>query len=198
MLALANEPGSGGAMMPVRVATVSREASFRSLFEEHYEFIWRQLRRLGVHEDQVDDAAQEVFIVAARRLGDIREGAERAFLFGIARRVASDVRRSRQTRTGLLSVPLARDAADPAPSPEQDVQRHRTQALLDAALDDMNDETREVFILFELEELSRSQIAQLLGLPEGTVASRLRRAREEFSAIVNRAQCKLEVGGGSP
>src|SRR2546423_11978941 len=68
-----------------------------SMFHAHFSFVWRSLRRLGVPPATIDDAAQEVFVVASRRLDAIETGKEKAFLFGTAVRVASDARRA-QTR----------------------------------------------------------------------------------------------------
>jgi RNA polymerase sigma-70 factor (ECF subfamily) len=172
--------------LPTQVAAPAREDSFRRLFDEHYSFIWRQLRRLGVPEAAVDDAAQEVFVVAARRVADIQPGAERSFLFGVARRVASDARRSKQGRAAAVTDSVPRDAAHEAPDPEQALQAEQSRAMLHRVLDAMEDDTREAFVLFELEELGRREVADVLGIPEGTAASRLRRAREEFMEIAGR------------
>src|SRR5438093_6065586 len=65
-----------------------------AMFEAHFALVWRSLRRLGVHPDAVDDAAQEVFVVASRRLAAIENGKEKAFLLGTALRVAADARRA--------------------------------------------------------------------------------------------------------
>src|SRR5688500_3740301 len=73
-------------------------ARLRALFDANYEFVWRAARRLGVPMEAVDDAAQEVFLVAARKLDQIRPGADRSFLFGITLRVAADARRARRRR----------------------------------------------------------------------------------------------------
>src|SRR5262245_58299657 len=98
-----------------RVARPSRvqsaeEARLRVLVGEHFDFIWRSLRRLGVPHTDVDDCAQQVFWVAARKLSMIAEGSERAFLFSTALRVASDARRSRMRRRG---VPLSPGTGSP-------------------------------------------------------------------------------------
>jgi len=169
---------------------MSPEQRFRTMFDAHYPFIWRQLRRLGLPEAAVDDAAQDLFIVAARRLSDIQVGSERAFLFGIARRVAADARRSHAARRANVSDELD-DRPDPAPNPEQALRARQAQALLHEVLEQMADDTREAFVLFELEQLSKSEVAQVLDIPEGTAASRLRRAREEFLAIAQRMKARL-------
>jgi len=165
------------------------EVRFRAIRDEHFEFVWRSVRRLGVPEADADDAAQQVFIVTARRLGAIRPGSERAFLFATALRVASHARRTARRRGEVAGdVP---DLCDAAPDPEELVDRHRAREMLDEALEALPLDVRAVFILFELEEMTQAQIAALLDLPQGTVASRLRRGREEFQAAIARMKARM-------
>jgi RNA polymerase sigma-70 factor (ECF subfamily) len=128
----------------------------------------------------LDDATQEVFIVASRKLDAVGRDSMRSFLYGTAIRVAANFRRSRQAR-----VHDALDDADTNPwQPQVDaehlVEQKQLRELLDQILDTLSDDLREVFVLFELEKLTRIEISELLGLPSGTIASRLRRAREHF------------------
>ncbi|MFO0643327.1 MAG: sigma-70 family RNA polymerase sigma factor [Polyangiaceae bacterium] len=161
------------------------DARLRAILQENYAFIWRQLRRFGVPESRVDDAAQEVFVVASQKLSAIREGSERSYLFGTALRVASQMRRSAVMRheVGVSTPP---EMAAIASQPDELLDRGRARALLDAVLDSLDDDVRAVFVLYELEELETKEIAELLGIPAGTVASRLRRGREAFEAKVSR------------
>ena len=161
------------------------EARLRELFRQHYDFIWRSLRRLGLDAGRADDAAQQVFVTASRKLEGIRVGGERGYLFGIALRVAADTRRA-CARRRERPLEHAGDAPDPAPLVEESLDKHRARELLDAALAKLPLDLRIVFVLHELEELTMSEIAETIGAPSGTVASRLRRAREEFEAIVSR------------
>lgn len=157
-------------------------AKLRALQEEHFEFLWRSLRRLGVPEADVDDAVQQVFLVAARRV--IQPGAERAFLFSTALRVASHARRTlRRRRESGDAVP---EQTDGTPSPEELLDQRRARALLDDVLEELPLDVRAVFILFELEEMTVVEIATLIGIPAGTAASRLRRGRELFQQTVAR------------
>jgi RNA polymerase sigma-70 factor (ECF subfamily) len=159
-------------------------ARLRALQEEHFEFLWRSLRRLGVPEADVDDAVQQVFLVAARR--EIQPGAERSFLFSTALRVASHARRTlRRRRESDEAVP---EQTDTSPSPEELLDRRRARALLDEVLEALPLDLRAVFILFELEEMTVVQIAAMLGIPTGTAASRLRRGRELFQQAVARVR----------
>ena len=159
----------------------------RQLFDTHFEFVWRSLRRLGVPGGGVDDATQEVFLVASRRLDDIELGRERSFLFATALRIASDARR-RASKHMHLGDDALTDAGDPSPGPDELVDRRRQRELLDRVLAAMELDLRAVFVLYELEEMTMAEISTTLGLAAGTVASRLRRARDEFRATVGRMQ----------
>jgi RNA polymerase sigma-70 factor (ECF subfamily) len=158
-------------------------ARLRGMMADHFETVWRSLRRLGVPDAGADDSAQQVFVVAARRLDEIEVGGERRYLLGIAVRVASDARRTIARRR---EVPL--DGESPASSPlaarprqpDEALEQKRDLALLAALLDEMPDELREAFVLFELEELSAPEVGRVLDIPVGTVASRVRRARERL------------------
>ena len=142
--------------------------------------IWRALLRLGVARPVLDDATQEVFIVAARRLDDILVGSERAFLRATAVRVAANYRRAQRARREESLEDLAVTPPRVELLPDDLADQQRMRGLLDQILDAMPDELREVFVLFELEEFTRSELARMLEVPPGTVASRLRRAREMF------------------
>ncbi len=152
------------------------EGRLRELVDTHYEFIWRSLRRLGVAPGDVDDAAQQVFVTAARKLAAINPGSERSFLFQTALRVAADSRRARLRRREVASadVPEKDEESDPVPSPEEAVDLRRARRWLDTILDEMTLDLRAVFVLFELDQITMAEIAVLLNLRPGTVASRLR------------------------
>jgi RNA polymerase sigma-70 factor, ECF subfamily len=164
----------------------------RTMFETHYAAIWRLLRRLGVQPSQLDDAAQEVFAVLVRKLADVEVGKEGPYLYGVALRVASnEVRRSKAHPT-VQEIDALVDLADERPSPEAELARRRDRVLLDMALDRLPHDLRTVFVLAQLEELEVRQIAEIEGIPVGTASSRLRRAREEFSAIAKRLRAELD------
>ena len=177
--------------------SAAADARLRGMVSAYFDFVWRSLRRLGVPETDVDDCAQQVFWVAARKLDDIQAASERAFLFSTAMRVASDARRSRSRRREVHEDDAA-EAFDPGPDPEQIADRQEARAVLDQVLDAMPMDLRAPFVLFELEELPTAEIATMLDLPAGTVASRLRRAREEFQSIVARLKARGELRGGRP
>jgi RNA polymerase sigma-70 factor (ECF subfamily) len=159
--------------------------------QAHLTVVWRVLRRLGMSAADADDAAQDVFWVFAQRAFEVPPRAERSFLLATALRVASDRRRSAWQRRVTEELDPEHPEASQA-APDVMLERHRRLQLLDAALGMLQEEEREVFVLSEVEELSREESAELLGLPAGTVASRLKRARERFSAAVT----KLTGAGG--
>jgi len=156
----------------------------------HHDFVWRLLRRLGVSAAFVEDATQHVFCIAARRIDDIAHGSERSFLFGTALRVASDERRSVRHREHHHAA--LDDLASLEPNPEELTDKRRKRQLLDEILGAMPMELRSVIVLFELEGMTKVEVAEMLGIPSGTVMSRLRRAREEFKACARR---RLAAGG---
>lgn len=165
------------------------------LVRDNYAFVWRLLRRLGLRQGDADDAAQQVFLAASGRLGAIEPARERAFLYGVALNVGARARRSLGRRR---EEPLdaAGESVAPEPNAEQLLERREARALLDQLLDEMPEELRVVFVLFELEELSTPQIAELCEIPVGTAASRLRRAREDFEERVARAEARRRFSGG--
>jgi RNA polymerase sigma-70 factor, ECF subfamily len=174
--------------IPSRHADATR---FREMATAHFPNVWRFLRVLGVPSGSVEDGAQEVFLVAARKLADIRPGAERAFLFGAAVHVARELRR-RHGREQLVTDPDD-ESLEPAllSTPEDSLDRKEEHDLLMTLLDGLTDELRTVFVLYEIEGQSMGELASLLGVAPGTVASRLRRAREKFEARLQRHQLRM-------
>jgi RNA polymerase sigma-70 factor, ECF subfamily len=161
------------------------EGRLVALVTQHSDFVWRSLVRLGVPRADAEDAVQQVFLVVARKLDQIELGRERAFLFGTALRIAARARRTKERRREVLEKdPI--EQIDPTPGPDVLLDRAHARAVLDRILDAMPLDLRAVFVLFELEQASTAEIATLLDLPAGTVASRLRRAREHVQAAVKR------------
>jgi RNA polymerase sigma-70 factor (ECF subfamily) len=175
----------------VDAATSAREVRVRRMVTRHFEALWRFVRRLGVDARDLDDAMQEVVEIAANRLDEIAETSERSFLFSTAFRVASEHRRRRVGRKEVGDDELEHEE-DPCPEPDALTDQVRARGLLDQILAAMPTDLRAVLTLYEIEELSVPEIAELLGLPQGTVASRLRRAREQFEARVDRLQAQMQ------
>lgn len=159
------------------------DARITAIVREHHAFVYRLLIRLGVPSRSAEDATQQVFMVASRRVDEIAVGSEKSFLFGTAMRVASDERRSAKNRELSGELP---DEADSAPSPEENADAARKRRILQQALLSMPLELRTVFVLFELEQMTKTEVSSLLGLPVGTAVSRLRRAREMFRESLRR------------
>jgi RNA polymerase sigma-70 factor (ECF subfamily) len=169
--------------VPGRPAVAVAVDRLSEMFHQHYDFVWRSVRRLGVPPDAVDDAAQEVFVVASRKLDSIEVGKEKAFLFGTAIRVASDTRRAALRRRQSPSDEQI-ELVDATPALDELVDQKRAREILDDLVTQLPDDTRPIFVLFELEGMTMAKIASYLDLPAGTVASRLRRGRELFAAYV--------------
>lgn len=158
---------------------MTEQDTFVALYREHFAFVWRTLRRFGVSEAAIEDAAQEVFLVAHRRAGAWRDWASpRAWLFGVARRVAADHRRSRDRHARkLAAIP---SLAAPRALDERLDDHARLRAVA-AAIASLTPERRDVYTLAELEGMSAPEIAQALELKLNTVYSRLRRARRDIA-----------------
>lgn len=169
------------------------EARLRDMVGAHFDFIWRSLRGLGVVSGSTDDAAQQVFWLAAQKLDAIAPGSEAAFLFAIARGIAANHRRSRARSREISDEDMLVARADDRPNPEQLASSNERRRLLDRFLGDLPEDLRSVFILFELEGKTTTELSELLNLPMGTVASKLRRAREQFQSAARRFQAKSGV-----
>lgn len=163
--------------------------SFELVYGRHFRGIWRTLRRLGVAAAHLDDAAQDVFVVAHRRLGEFDGRSLRGWLYGIALRVASDYRRGAARRE---SLPLEESFPTPAPDPAQASELSESVRVLHLLLGELAEPKRTVFVLGELEELSAPEIAEVLGVNLNTVYSRLRAARGDFDAALKRHRARSD------
>lgn len=178
---------------PLEVTAVPRpldatdQKRLRAIFDAHYDFAWRFLRRLGLDHATAEDGAQQVFMVVSRRLHDIEQGRERAFIAGTAVRVASRLRKAlRQNDAPATEADAAGEEPAGDPTPEALVERKRQREILDAILGELEEDLRVVLVLAEVDGFGKREIAELLGIPEGTAASRLRRAREAFQEGLKR------------
>jgi len=150
-----------------------------ALVKQHWDFVGRLIRHLGVGDEEVEDAAQQVFLTLDRKLREVELGRERAFLASCAVHIAARFRRLRGRRREVSEAPLWELPAAGG-DPEQALFQQRRVEQLDSILGGMGDEHSTVFVLYEIEELTMAEIAEVLSLPAGTVASRLRRARQLF------------------
>jgi RNA polymerase sigma-70 factor, ECF subfamily len=161
------------------VRATDREARLRWMVDEYIDFVARVLRNAGTPAAEIDDDVQRTFIAAARRLDDVRAGAERSFLLQTALYVAAHARRT-VARRREVAAEEAPEQVDTVLTPEQLTDQKRARQTLDRVLAEMDGDLRTVFVLYEFEELSMAEIADALSIPRGTVASRLRRARSDF------------------
>jgi RNA polymerase sigma-70 factor (ECF subfamily) len=170
----------------------------RQLVIDHLDFVWRNLRRLGNSSADADELVQEAFLVASRKLDEIRPGSERSYLLSIAMNIASTRRRSYSREALRIDRSQVTCSPEPLPTPEQAVEESEARRELDTILNSMTLDLRTVFVLYELEELTTKEIANLLNIKEGTVASRLRRARDAFrEAIAARNHTVVSLHGES-
>ena len=156
------------------------------IFNEHHASVWRALRRRGLTPEAAEDATQETFLLAAERLADIQQERERAFLIGTALRLAHTL--NRKTVRWELDEDM-----DQRFSEARDTDDTRAdQQICDLVLSKVDPDLVEVFVLYELEGLTSPEIAGLLEIPLGSVASRLRRAREQFRSAAERVEKSLQ------
>ncbi len=156
------------------------------VYRAHFGFVWRTLLRLGVPRANVDDVAQDVFLVVRRRLDDYDPGRSlAAWLFGITRRVASEYRRSTGRagrRLDLLPPPPPTEPAD------RGAELGEAAELVRRFLNELDEDHRMVFVLSEIEGLSGTEIAAALAINRNTIYTRLRKGRSRFEAAIARAQ----------
>jgi RNA polymerase sigma-70 factor (ECF subfamily) len=167
-----------------------------ALAEDNFAYVWRVLRRLGLAESDAEDVAQVVFLRASARLSDIRPESERSFLYKMAIHAAYHHRRTELRRREELHEDFEIPDEGLA-DVEALVDRRRAREMLDKIVAAMPIDFRVVFVLYEIEGLDTTAIAEIAGIPAGTVASRLRRARADFEGRVARLEARARTRGGS-
>jgi RNA polymerase sigma-70 factor (ECF subfamily) len=178
--------------------SASRDARVRRAVHEHHAMVYRLLRRMGVPERDAEDAQQQVFWVFARNLERVEAGCDKAFLFGVAVRVARAVRR-RLGRLEPVDDGVLESLPAPAAGVDDELDEWRARAVLDALLEAMPHDLRVVVVLHDLEEWTMREIAAALSLRPGTVASRLRRARELLERLARASgHERTHEGNGGP
>ena len=175
-------------MTAVHALTEPPPADFDALYETHVDSVWRLLQRFGVPEASLDDATQEVFVVAFRRLPEFRgQSSLKTWLLGIAVRIAKDVRRQRARKGGLEPLDQQRHLAAVGQPDETAMQRQALAQAL-ALLDQLDEDQRTVLVLADFEELTAPEIAQATGVNLNTIYTRLRAARLRFNALLEAHQ----------
>jgi RNA polymerase sigma-70 factor (ECF subfamily) len=165
----------------------SGATDFRRVFETELGYVWRSLGRLGIPPRDIEDLAHDVFLQVFRQLERYDAARPiRPWLFGFAFRVASDYRRLARNRLEILDC--AAEPRDPSPSALEHLLQGEALTMAQHALECVETERRAVFILHELDGYPIPEVASAFGIPVGTAYSRLRLAREDFSAALGRQQ----------
>jgi RNA polymerase sigma-70 factor, ECF subfamily len=174
-----------------RVA-VATEAppNLQAIYEQSAQYVWLTLQRLGVRYHDLDDLCHDVFLIAHRKLAEFDGRTKiQAWLFGICLRVAANYRRRAYIRLEQVAGAMEDDeeatfSSPPSGGPHESLVRHEAQKRANDILDRMDLAKRAVFVMFEIEGISCQEIAADLGVPVGTVYSRLHAARQFFAGEV--------------
>ena len=183
LLGAAAPPAELFSERPSAVTTVQHRRRLAAAVARHHQLVWRALRRFGVPERDVDDAAQHVFLTFSTHMDEVEAGKEAPYLVAVVVRVAANARRKLQRSPEVLSDEV--DASPALYTPEGLLNEKQLRQQLDRGLDSLSLEHRTVFVLYELEGFSLPQIADTLQIPLGTATSRLRRARAHFEKWVS-------------
>ena len=161
------------------------ELGAEQVYELHADFVWRTLQHLGVHDADLEDLGQEVFVTVHRRLASF-DGRSKltTWLFGICLHLAQRHRRRAYFRLELLHAEPP-ERVDPE-TPEARYASEEARVRLERLLDKLSPERRATFVMFEVEGMSCEEIAELTGVPVGTVYSRLHLARKLVTAAAAR------------
>lgn len=187
------QPVSGEDATPKSGETLPQNIA--QIYDNYFDFVWRNARRLGIPEANADDVTQDVFLVVQRRIAhyDARASMQ-AWIFGILLRVVQDHRRSFR-RKGSRHVPLEHEAdrnagATQDPSPLEQLERSQRVRLVEQLLSEIDEDKRDLLILSELEDWTLRQIAEFYGSNINTIFSRLRAAKRAFERAYERSQSK--------
>jgi RNA polymerase sigma-70 factor (ECF subfamily) len=182
--------------LPFRTAAGGSALDLVEVHERYADFVWRTLQRMGVRDSDLDDALQEVFVVVHRKLWRFDgSSALTTWLFGICLRVASATRRKAYRHRERLDPDWAKAAGESAEGqPETELLAREARTRLAEVLDELEPARRAVLVMFEIEALSCAEIAAQLGIPVGTVYSRLSAARADFLKATTRFRRRDERG----
>ena len=182
-----------GLLRTAGTPAAERPLDVTSIHDAHADFVWATLQRLGVRDADLEDSLQEVFVVVHQRLHTFDGSSQMTtWLFGIAMRVAAAHRRRAYVRREHTVVEMPEGSTGEESDPEQAAQRHQEHQQLSLLLDQLDLEKRAVFVMFEIEEMPCEEIAAIVGVPVGTVYSRLHAARKMFEAAAARLRARGE------
>lgn len=170
------------------MAPVVRDGTgFEAIYGEHFGFVSRCLRGLGVMEANLDDAVQDVFMIVHRRLPEFRgDSMLRTWLYGIVRNVAANHRRAarRVTSVQALDARIEEELETTESGPDERAQIRQAADFVHAFLESISEKKRELFVLAVLEQMSIPEVAEALGIPLNTAYTRLRLVRGDFRAAM--------------
>ena len=161
-----------------------RTALLEEFVRRHVGFVWRVARHCGLCEQDADDVTQKVMITVMQRFEVIESGRERAYLYRVTRNHVRKANRTLERRREDVTEDFSMRIA-PLPEPDALLERRRAHDELCRILACLPEKMREVFVLFEFEGWTQLEISSALGVAQGTVASRLRRAREAFQQLAS-------------
>ncbi|MBV1859959.1 MAG: RNA polymerase sigma factor [Nannocystaceae bacterium] len=165
--------------------------SLREVYEAHWRFVWRSVRKMGISESRIEDVVQDIFIVVSRQLEHFEgRSSIRTWLYGIAFRVAQEDHRRRLKEARPSQAPTENPAG-----PEAYAQRVQAAQLLHELLAELPEDQRIVFVMTDLDGLSPREVSESTGVGINTVYSRLRRAREHLERATERLRVRSQREG---
>lgn len=187
----ASTPPAGESAPPASApaSPVHEVPTFREVYDRYFAFVWRSCSNRGVRRAALDDVVQEVFIVVHRKLPEFQgRSSLRTWVAGIVRWVVTDYLRKRGNQPAGDELP--EHAASASAMPSDELERKDAALLLESLLAKMSEEQREAFVLLELEHMTGIEIAEITGVNENTVWSRVRAARKIFQEGVARHKAR--------
>ncbi|MBK8238574.1 MAG: sigma-70 family RNA polymerase sigma factor [Deltaproteobacteria bacterium] len=177
-------PDAATALASPVTADVAGVPTLTELFRTHHPFVWRMVRHLGIPPSSLDDATQEVFVIAGRKLPELTSLAQpRAWLFGIARGLAANWRRSSERRRAREDAWAQAEPSAQA-QPDRELERRQAAASVETFLAELGEPFATTLVLVDVEGLSAPEVAEATGAALNTVYSRLRTARQRFDRFV--------------
>ncbi|MBI5529258.1 MAG: sigma-70 family RNA polymerase sigma factor [Deltaproteobacteria bacterium] len=174
------------------------QGAFSRLYDLNVNAVHRFARGMGVPQAEIEDAVQEVFVIAFRRIGGF-DGKARlsTWLYAIALRVCKAHARKAYWRSALHDL-FGREPQEGGPErPDAAVERTLSREMVFAALDRMKEKKRTVLVMREMMDMSEDETAAALGISRGTAATRLFHARRDFETIAGRLMKSRAKQGGN-
>jgi RNA polymerase sigma-70 factor (ECF subfamily) len=166
-----------------------------TIYRDNARFVWLSLQRLGIHPSDLDDIAQDVFMIVHRRLSTFdRRARISTWLFGICMRVAANYRRRRRWTREVLSGGSEDDRPSALAAADDILVRREQRDIAERALNRLEVAKRATFVMFEIESLSCLEIAEIMNVPVGTVYSRLHSARRQLEKTLSRDRARRQLG----